>query len=67
MEHLETLTSDMANDKLPAWFMQAIQSAEVIALVKGEAHRTRATDDHMPVQIPNTLNKVEDRAMLEHV
>ena len=67
MEHLETLKSDMANDKLPAWFMQTIQSAEVTTLVKGEAQRTGATTYHMPVQIPNTLSKVEDRAMLGHV
>ena len=67
MEHLETLISDMASDKLPAWFMQAIQSAEVIALVKGEAQREGATADHRPVQIPNTLSKVEDREMLEQV
>ena len=40
VEHLETLISDMANDKLPAWFMQAIQSAENISLLKGEAQRT---------------------------
>jgi hypothetical protein len=39
VEHLETLIIDMANDKLPAWFMQTTQSAEVIALVKWEAQR----------------------------
>ena len=34
VEHLETLINDMANDKLPAWFMKATQAAEVIAIVK---------------------------------
>ena len=61
------MISDMANDKLPAWYMQAIQSAEVIALVKGETRREGATTDHMPDQIPNTLSKVEDMVMLEQV
>ena len=65
VEHLETLISDMASDKLLAWSMQASQSTEVIALVKGEAQRTGATTDHKPVQIPNTISKVGDKAMLE--
>ena len=62
---METLISDVASEKLPALFMQATQSAEVIALVKGEAHRSRAAADHIPVQIPNTISKVGDKAMLE--
>jgi len=45
--------------------MQATESAEVIALVKGEVQRARATTDHKPVQIPNTLSKIGDKAMLE--
>jgi hypothetical protein len=65
VEHLETLISDMANDKLPPWFMHATQSAEVIALVKGEAQIASATPNHRPVQIPNTISKIGDKAILE--
>ena len=64
MEHLETLISEMANDKLPAWFTQATWSAEVIALVEGEAQRIGAATYHILVQIPNTISKVGDKAML---
>ena len=64
VDHLEILISDMANDKLPSWLMQATQSSEVIALVKGEAQRTRAATYHRPAQIPNTISKVRDKVML---
>ena len=36
VEHLELLLSDMTNDKMLGWSMQATQAADVIALVKGE-------------------------------
>ncbi len=36
IEHLESLLSDMANDKMPTWLMRAVQSAELSALVKAE-------------------------------
>ncbi len=36
IEHLEALLTDMANDMMPGWFMQAVQSAEPMALVKAE-------------------------------
>ena len=36
IQHLEDIISDMANDKLPGWFMQTVQSAELMALVKAE-------------------------------
>ncbi len=36
-EWLEKLLTDMANDKMPTWFMQAILAAELMALVKAEA------------------------------
>ena len=65
VEHLETVIIDMANDKLPAWFMHATQSAKFIALVKGEAQRTRAIANHRPVQILNTISKVGDKVMLQ--
>jgi hypothetical protein len=64
VEHLELLLSDMANDKMPGWFMQATQAADVIAIVKGEKDTTVQTADHGPVQIPNTIAKVGDKAVL---
>ena len=36
-KHVEGLISDIANDKVPAWFMQAIQAAGLIAIVKNMA------------------------------
>jgi len=65
VQHLEELLSDMANYKLPGWFVQAVQSAELLALVKAEKNATETVADHRPVQIPNTLAKVGDKAMLE--
>jgi len=65
IQHLEELLSNMANDKLPGWFMQAVNSAELMALVKAEKKTSHTVADHMPVQIPNTLAKVGDKAMLE--
>ena len=65
IHHLEELLSDMANDKLPGWFMYAVQAAELMALMKAEKHATKTVADHMPVQIPNTLANVGDKAMLE--
>jgi len=65
VEHLELLLSDMANDKMSGWFMQATQAGDVIALVKGEKEQMVKTTDHMPVQIPNTLTKVGDKAVLQ--
>ncbi len=34
IEHLDTLVSDMANDKLPPRFMHAMQGADLLAIVK---------------------------------
>ncbi len=45
--------------------MQAIQAAELMALVKAEAKREWEVADHIPVQIPNTLAKMGDKAVLE--
>jgi len=36
-----------------------------MALVKAEKKPSQTVADHMPVQIPKTLAKVEDKAMLE--
>ena len=66
VEHLELLISDMANDNIPAWFMRATQAAEVIAIVKREAEVQGRTTDHMLVQVPNTISKLEDKAVLAH-
>ena len=49
IQHLEELLSDMTNDKLPGWFMQAVQSAELKALVKAEKKETKTVADHMLV------------------
>ena len=65
IEWLEKLLTDMANARMPAWFMQAIQAAELMALVKAEAAEASGVADHRPVQIPNTLAKVGDKAVLE--
>jgi len=64
VEHLETLLSDMANDTMPGWFMQATQAAYVIALIKGEKETKVKKADHRPVKIPNTIAKVGDKAVL---
>ncbi len=63
-DHRESLISDMANDKALGWFMQAMQAADLIAIVKNKT-TTRALADHRPVGIPNTLSKIADRAMLQ--
>jgi hypothetical protein len=65
VEWLEKLLSDMANIRLPAWFMQAMQAAELMALVKAKGKKEGDIADHRPVQIPNTLTKVGDKAVLE--
>ncbi len=65
VEHLELLISDMANDKLPPWFMQAVQGEDLISFAKVEACGA-AVGDHRPVHIPNTLSKIEDMAVLHH-
>jgi hypothetical protein len=64
VEHLKTPINDMANDKLPAWFTRATQAAEVIAIVKREAEIQGRSTDHMPIQVPNTISKLEDKAVL---
>jgi len=62
---MELPLSDMANNKMPGWFMQATRAADVIAIVKGEKETTsRETRDHRSVHIPNTIAKVGDKAIL---
>ncbi len=39
----------MANARMLAWFMQAIQAAELMALVKAEAKEAGGVADHRPV------------------
>jgi hypothetical protein len=34
VEHLDTLLSNIANDKLPRWFMQATHASNLLAIVK---------------------------------
>ncbi len=64
-QHLDALLIDMANDRLPRGFMQAVQSAELMTLVMIEMKQSETVADHVPVQISNTLAKVGDKAMLE--
>ena len=54
----------MANGKMSAWFMEAIQAGELMAVVKAEATHVGGVADHKPVQIPNTLAKVGDKTVL---
>ena len=65
IEWLEKLLTDMANDMMLAWCMHAIQAAELMVPVKAEATEAGGVADHRPVQIPNTLAKVGDKAVLE--
>jgi len=46
IDWLEKLLTNMANDMLPGWFMQAIEAAELMALVKAEAKRQGKVADH---------------------
>ena len=64
VEHMETLITDMANDKLQAWFMRTTQAREVITIVKRKEEVQERTSDHRPVQVPNTINKLEDKEVL---
>ena len=34
--HLEDFITDMANDKMPPWFMQAMHGADPMAIIKAE-------------------------------
>ena len=63
IETLENLIIEMANDKLPPWFVQAMQGAWLLGIVKEES-RNGYTGDHKHVVIPNTLSKVAYKAML---
>ena len=45
--------------------MHAVQAAELMALVKAEKKSAEKVADHKPLQIPNTLTKVGDKAMME--
>jgi hypothetical protein len=50
IEWQEKLLTDMANDKLPGWFMQDVQSADkLMALVKAEKRVTETVADKMTV------------------
>jgi hypothetical protein len=61
-EHLELLILDMANDKLYAWFMHAMQAAYLIAIVK---NKTGTLVDHKPVGFLNTLSSNADKGILQ--
>ncbi len=54
----------MAHEKMPGWFMQAVQLAELMAPVKAEIKQSETAAHPKPVQIPNTLAKVGDKAIM---
>jgi len=64
IENLEDFITDMVNDRLPPWFMQAMQGADMMAIVnaKGSGRRKAV---HRPVVMPNTISKIADKAMME--
>ena len=64
IQNLEDFITDMANDMLPPWFMQAMQAADLLAIIKAEA-RGRCKADQKHVVMPNTLSKITDKAMME--
>jgi hypothetical protein len=66
VENLGKLVSDMANDKFPPWFMQVMQGADLLAIVKTEGSERRKVD-RIPVVVPNTISKVADKAMVKEI
>jgi hypothetical protein len=64
IEHLEDMITDMANDRLPPWLMQAMQGADLLAIIKTEGTKSEV-GDHGPVVMPNTISKVADKALLQ--
>ena len=51
IEHLEEFITDMANDRLPPWFMQVMPGADLLAIIKTAGSRN-SVGDHKPVVIP---------------
>jgi len=64
IEHLEDLITDMANDKLPPWFMHAMHGTQLLAIIKTEGSED-SVGDHRSVVIPNIIIKVTDKAILQ--
>jgi hypothetical protein len=64
VEHLEDLITNMANDRLPPWFMHAMQGADLLAIIKTEGFR-ECVVDHRPDVIPNAIIKIADKAMMQ--
>ena len=64
VENLEKLISDMANDKLPPWFMQVLQGEDLQAIMKTERQGSRKAD-YTPEDVPNTILMVADKAMVK--
>ena len=64
VENLERLVSDMSKDKLPSWFMQVMQSVDLLAIVKTRGNGSRKAD-HILVAMHNTISKVADKAMVK--
>jgi len=57
MGHLEMRITYIANDKVPEWFMPAVQSTKLIAIVKERVEEERAKEDHIPVEVSNTTSR----------
>ena len=53
----------MANDRLSPWFMQAMQGAKLLAIIKTEGSEDNVRD-RIPVVMPNTISKMTDKALL---
>jgi hypothetical protein len=64
IEHLEDLITDMANDRLPPWFMQAMQRAELLSKISTEGTEY-TSGDHILVVMPNTISKMTDTVLLQ--
>ena len=63
-EYLETLIIDMANDITLSWFMQAMKTTDLIAIVK-DSPAQGILADQRPVGIPNALSKITDNAIFQ--
>ena len=44
IEHLKDVITNVANDRLPPWFVQDMQGAELLAIIKTEGTRNSVKD-----------------------
>ena len=57
VESLKEFASLYANDKLPAWYVHALRSTRLVAIVKKAAAEENGVPSLRPVNIPGTLVK----------